>query len=94
MIWLELALLALLGLIIGMVIGSAITLALGHYGMEMPGAEAIFSQWGLPGKLFPRVSLVSVSAGPGVMALSILVAGIFPYRRVRRLEPVSAMRAA
>jgi putative ABC transport system permease protein len=94
MIWLELTLLALLGLIIGMAIGSAITLAIGHYGMEMPGAEAIFSQWGLPGKLFPHISLVSVSAGPAVMALSIIVAGIFPYRRVRRLEPVSAMRAA
>ena len=93
MIWLELALLALLGLIIGIAIGGAVTLAIGHYGMAMPGAEAIFSQWGLPGKLFPRMSLVSVSTGPGVMAISILLAGIFPYRRLRKLEPVAAMRA-
>lgn len=93
MIWLELALLALLGLIVGVGIGAIVTMVIGHYGMEMPGAEAIFAQWGLPGKLFPRVSLVSVSAGPGVMALSILLAGIFPYRRLRRIEPVAAMRA-
>ena len=93
MIWLELALLALFGLGIGMAIGCAITLVLGHYGMAMPGAEAIFAQWGLPGKLFPRVSLVSLSTGPVVMAVAILAAGIFPYRRVRRLEPVPAMRA-
>jgi putative ABC transport system permease protein len=94
MIWLELALLALLGLGVGMIIGSAITLTLGHYGMEMPGAEAIFAQWGLPGKLYPYVTPVSVSAGPGVMALAILLAGVVPYRRLRRLEPVTAMRAA
>ena len=94
MIWLELALLALLGLLIGIAIGCAITISLGYYGMEMPGAEAIFAQWGLPGQLHPHVSLFSVSAGPGVMALSILLAGIFPYRRVRKLEPINAMSAA
>lgn len=94
MIWLELGLLTLLGLALGMAIGSAITLAIGHYGLEMPGAEAIFAQWGLPGKLYPRLSLLSLSAGPGVMAVCILLAGILPYRRVHKLEPVAAMRAA
>jgi len=93
MIWLELSLLALSGLAIGMAIGSAITLLVGHYGIAMPGAEAIFAQWGLPGRLYPRLSLLSLLAGPAAMALAILVAGIFPYLRVRKLEPVQAMRA-
>ncbi len=92
-IWVELGLLALVGLALGMAIGSAVTLVTGYYGFEMPGAEAIFAQWGLPGRIFPRLSLTSLLAGPGAMAVCILVAGIFPYRRVRRLEPVSAMRA-
>jgi ABC-type lipoprotein release transport system permease subunit len=60
----------------------------------MPGAEAVFAQWGLPGRLYPRLDWVSATAGPGAMAAAILLAGIFPYRRVRRLEPVSAMRSA
>lgn len=94
MIWLELALLTLLGLGAGMAIGSGITLTVGHYGLEMPGAEAIFAQWGLPGKLYPHLSLFSLSAGPAVMAACILLAGIIPYRRVHKLEPVTAMRTA
>jgi putative ABC transport system permease protein len=93
-IWLELILLALVGLALGMGIGSVITLAIGHYGVELPGAESMFAQWGLPGRLFPRLSLLSLCAGPGVMAACILLAGILPYRRVRKLESVSAMRAA
>lgn len=94
MIWLELVLLALVGLVLGLAIGSAITLTVAHYGVSLPGSEALFSQWGIPGKLFPQLTLLSLSAGPGAMAISILVAGIFPYRRVRKLEPVAAMRSA
>ncbi len=94
MIWLELCLLALTGLAVGMVVGSGVTLIYSHIGINMPGAETFFAQWGLPGKLYPRLSLLSLAAGPGVLAICILVAGIFPYRRVRRLEPVAAMRAA
>jgi ABC-type lipoprotein release transport system permease subunit len=94
MIWLELGLLALLGLAVGIALGGAVALVVGHYGIEMPGAEAVFAQWGLPGRLYPRLDWVSATAGPGAMAAAILLAGIFPYRRVRRLEPVSAMRSA
>jgi putative ABC transport system permease protein len=94
MIWLELGLLALLGLVLGMALGSAATLVYAHVGINMPGAETFFAQWGLPGKLYPRLSLLSLSAGPGVLVICILLAGVFPYRRVRRLEPVAAMRSA
>ncbi|MGA8261705.1 MAG: FtsX-like permease family protein [Arenicellales bacterium] len=93
MIWLELGLLALVGLAAGIALGSAVTLAVAHYGLEMPGSEAMFAQWGLPGKLFPHLSVLSACAGPAVMAACILLAGIFPYRRAGALEPVAAMRA-
>lgn len=93
MIWLELLLLTMLGLLLGMAIGSVITLITSHYGMTMPGTEDIFAQWGLPGKLYPQLSFLSLTAGPAAMALSIMLAGIVPYLRVRQLQPVSAMRA-
>ena len=94
MVWLELLLLSAIGLGLGFLIGGAATLLVGHYGVELPGAEAIFSQWGLPGRLYPRLSLLSASAGPGILAVCILLAGIFPWRHVGKLQPVPAMRAA
>ncbi|HKI73635.1 MAG TPA: ABC transporter permease [Pseudomonadales bacterium] len=92
MVWLELTFLALVGLAVGIAIGDAVTLVVAHYGLELPGTDAIFSRWGLPGRLFPRLSLVSMLSAPVIMGLSIVVAGIFPYRHVDRLEPISAMR--
>lgn len=94
MVWLELLFLAFVGLAIGVAAGSAITLVVSQHGMALPGSEAIFSRWGLPGRLFPRLSLVSASAGPLAMACFIAVAGVFPFRHVNRLEPVSAMRGS
>lgn len=94
MVWLELMLMALLGLAAGMLLGGALTLIASHYGIEMPGAEAVFSKWGLPGRLYPRLSWISVSAGPAALALGIVLAGVVPFRRVHRLAPVAAMRAA
>ena len=93
MIWLELFFLALVGLAIGIGIGDAITLAVTHYGLEMPGAEAIFSKWGLPGRVYPRLGPASMLAGPVAMGTCILLAGVFPYRHVSKLEPVGAMRS-
>lgn len=93
MIWLELGILALVGLAVGIALGAGVTLVVAHYGLELPGSEAMFAQWGLPGRLFPRLSVLSASAGPAVMGACILLAGIFPYRRASHLEPVTAMRA-
>jgi len=94
MVWMELLLLALLGLTAGVLAGTGLALAIGHYGLVLPGAEAVFAQWGVPGRLFPRLDAVSAFAGPLAMLAGILAAGVIPYRRIRQLEPVSAMRAA
>lgn len=93
MIWLELLFLALVGALVGIAIGDVVTLIAAHYGLSLPGSDAVFAKWGLPGRLFPRLSLVSMLAGPCVMGSCILLAGIFPFGHVRGLEPVSAMRS-
>jgi putative ABC transport system permease protein len=95
MIWLELLFLAGTGSLFGIAVGSAITAEIeSHGGIPFSGAEALFAQWHMPSTLYPQLSLTSALAGPLAIAFAIAVAGLVPYSRVRRLEPVSAMRAA
>jgi ABC-type lipoprotein release transport system permease subunit len=94
MLWLELVFLAGGGCVLGVGLGSAVTAWLAYQGIAFPGADALFAQWGMPSTLYPSLDLVSALAGPLAIALSIAVAGVVPYQRVRRLRPVAAMRAA
>ena len=94
MLWLELVLLALLGNAIGIAIGGGAALWFQRHGIVFGSLEGLMSEWGLPGRLYPKLTVVSALAGPLVIVASVALAGLFPYRRVRRLEPVAAMGAA
>jgi ABC-type lipoprotein release transport system permease subunit len=94
MVWLELIFLAGAGALIGIALGGAITHWLEMQGLAFPEAEALFKQWHMPSTLYPELNLLSALAGPLAISLSIAIAGVVPYLRVRRLVPVSAMRAA
>ncbi len=93
MVWLELLFLAAGGTALACLFGGGITAWYAAHGLTFPGAEALFAQWHMPSTLYPALNVVSVLAGPAVIALSIAVAGLVPYARVRRLKPVQAMRA-
>jgi ABC-type antimicrobial peptide transport system permease subunit len=94
MLWLELLLLLGLGLAAGMALGGGLVAWYSVHGLALPGAEGVFAQWGLPSRMYPRLSAFSLLTGPAAIALATAVAGIFPYLRIRRLRPVTAMRAA
>jgi len=93
MVWLEILLLLLLGLAAGIALGGAVAGWYQVHGMELPGAEGVFAQWGLPGKIYPRLTVFSVLTAPAAIALCTAAVGFYPYLRLRRLEPVAAMRA-
>lgn len=93
MVWLELLLLLGLGLGAGMLLAAALVSWYAVHGLALPGAEGLFAQWGLPGKMYPQLTAFSLLAGPTAIALATAIAGIFPYMRIRHLRPVAAMRA-
>ena len=78
----------------GVDIGGAVTLWLGVSGFAYPGMEEIASKFNLPDRMYPRVTLVSLLAGPAVVMLFSLLATLYPALRLHRLRPVEAMRAA
>jgi ABC-type antimicrobial peptide transport system permease subunit len=93
-VWLETVLLLVLGLAVGITLGYLISAYYAGHGIVFGQAEQIFGQFGLPGGMYPRVSALTLLAGPGIIAAAILLAALFPFWRVYRLEPVPAMRAA
>ncbi len=94
MVWLEILLLLFLGLAVGIGIGAAVVGWFSVHGLVLPGAEGVFAQWGLPGRVFPSLSLFSLFAAPAAITVFTAAAGLFPFLRIQRLEPVSAMREA
>jgi ABC-type lipoprotein release transport system permease subunit len=94
MVWLELLFLAGTGSVIGVGLGVGLTRWFVRHGIAFAGAEALFKQWHMPSTLYPQLNSLSALGGPVAIALAIAIAGIVPYLRIKRLNPVSAMRAA
>ena len=94
MVWLELIGLALLGSGIGVAIGAGVSLWFMQHGVSYAGLEDVLAKYGLPTRLYPALSLLSASAGPGALTLAICIGGLVPYVHVRRLQAAAAMRAA
>jgi putative ABC transport system permease protein len=94
LVMLETSLMAFLGMILGMVVGGALVLWLGHHGFTYPGLEEMGSKFNLPGRIYPQFSAVGLLMGPAIVLLGCLAASLYPALRLRWLEPVAAMRAA
>ena len=93
MVWIELALLAGGGCLVGVAIGAAITAWLQHTGIIYPIDPKLLAQFGVPRRLVPALTWFSAAAGPGALLATVFVGGVVPYLRVARLTPAIAMRA-
>ncbi len=94
LVMLETALMGLIGMFIGVLIGGALTAWLGVHGFTMPGMDEMGAKFNLPSRLHPQVTIASLLSGPAVVFLFSLLASIYPALRLRRLQPVEAMQAA
>lgn len=89
----ECALMALVGGVIGIAIGGAITAYFQVHGIEVPGAE-MFSRWGLPSRLAPKLSFAAVLAGPALVVATTVSTAVFPVVKIGRLNVARAVRAS
>lgn len=94
MVMLESAMLTLLGLGIGIALGGGIAVYFFYQGFTFPGMEEIYAQFGLPGEIHPKLSVVSLTLGPSVIFVFTMLAALYPALRIRRLQPVEAIHAA
>lgn len=94
MIFTESTLLALTGMIIGIVSGSLLTFYFSKTGISYPGLEEMAARFNLPPVILPEVSLRTVIPGPLAVFLASVLSSLYPVWHIRKLNPVQAMQAA
>ena len=86
--------LTFIGVIAGILIGSLITLYFQAHGIDISGASELLSQFGITGRIYPKLSWLSATSGPLAVLIITFFAALYPAIKVRMLRPVEAMRTA
>lgn len=92
LVMLETAMMGLIGLFLGALAGALFTTWFTVNGFSYPGMEEMAANFNLPGRVYPRATLLTMFAGPLVVFLFTLAAAAYPALRLQRLHPVEAMR--
>ena len=83
----------LIGILAGIAAGSLITLYFQSHGIDFSGASELLSQFGITGRMYPKLSLLSAVSGPLAVMIITFLAALYPALKVRKMQPVEAMRA-
>jgi len=94
LVLLETTLMGLVGLLLGMLLGGALVTWFSIYGLAFPGLEQMAGKFNLPDRVYMEVTALGLLLGPLLVLISSLLAALYPMARLRRIEPVEAMRAA
>ena len=90
----ESTIITIIGVVSGIIGGSLVTLYFQTHGIDIAGASEILKHYGISGLLYPRLSLLSASIGPGAVLAITFLAALYPALKVRRLKPVEALTHA
>lgn len=93
LVMLESLMLTVVGLVIGLIMGAAITGYFYVYGFSYPGMAEIGAQFGVTGDVIPRMSVLAFTLGPAMILLFTMIASLYPAWRIRLLKPVDAMKS-
>ena len=90
----ESMMMTLMGMAAGMALGSLVTLYFQAVGIDFGSASDILRQYGISGRMYPKLSALSLLIGPVLVCFITFWAALWPALRVRRLTPVEAMNYA
>ncbi len=90
---LESTLITTVGIVAGIIAGGLVTWYFQVYGIVISGTSELMRQYGLPERMFPQLSVLSISVGAGLVLIITLLTALYPALKVRRLRPVEAMRS-
>ncbi len=93
LVLLETAIMGVLGLVLGAILGGLVTYWFSVHGFSIPGMDEMAAKFNLPARFYPQVTPLSLLTGPAVVFLFTILAAVYPALRLQRLHPVEAMRA-
>ena len=93
LVLLETFLMALLGLVIGVLLGSLVSGYFAHTGFSYPGMDEMAAKFNMSPVMYPALDPFSLLLGPSVVFVFCLFAAIYPALKLYGLRPVEAMRA-
>jgi ABC-type lipoprotein release transport system permease subunit len=82
-----------IGIAAGIIIGSLITLYFQTHGFDISGASELLNQFGISGRIYPKLTWLSAISGPLAVLVITFLAALYPALKVQRMHPVEAMRA-
>ncbi len=91
---LESSTITILGIAFGIILGSLVTWYFQVHGILISGASELMRHYGLPERMYPQLSVLSVTIGAGIVLVVTILTALYPALKVRRLRPVEAMTAA
>ena len=91
---LETALMGIVGLVLGILLGTLVTSWFTLSGFTYTGMDELAANFNLPARIYPEVTFETLLAGPVVVFVGTLVSTLYPAFRLHCLQPVEALRAA
>ena len=93
MIITESAVLAMTGMLLGMLTGGLLSWYFLVNGFTYPGMEAMSERFNIPSVFHPEVSIRSLLPGPLAVFIATLLASLYPIWHMRKLRPIEALQA-
>ncbi len=81
----------ILGIVAGVVSGILVTYYFQVHGIDVSGSSELLGQFGISGRMYPKLSGPSILIGPGMVLIVTFLAALYPALKVRGLRPVEAM---
>ncbi|WP_208728254.1 ABC transporter permease [Oceanidesulfovibrio indonesiensis] len=84
--------LTLAGLVAGLALGVGVTLFFQSHGIPLgESIRDMVQQYGIPERLYPKLNMVALTVGPGIVLVITFITALFPALKVRSINPVEAL---
>lgn len=84
----------IIGVVSGVIFGVALTYYFQVHGIDITGMSEALSRFGISGRIYPRLSFLSITIGPSMVLVITVIAAMYPALKIRKLDPVEALAFA